>query len=127
VRHAKRTGLYDELLVADLVSTMNARPDRYDLIAAADVLSYFGDLNAPLRAASRALKRHGYFVFTVEALDPAGGAYRLCDSRRYQHSLQYLRAVAATSGLRIILEDPVVIRKEQNRDVRGFLLILAPS
>ncbi|NEU35571.1 methyltransferase, partial [bacterium LRH843] len=46
---AKSKQLYDRLSKAELTAFLNNAPDMYDVIIAADVLCYFGDLS---RAAS---------------------------------------------------------------------------
>ncbi len=50
---ARDRGCYDRLDVGELTQTMLARPRSYDLVLAADVLVYFGDLNQSWQPSGR--------------------------------------------------------------------------
>src|SRR3546814_4562577 len=66
VDHARQRRIYDELQVGEIVALLQDRPEAYDLMLAADVLSYFGDLRPLFEAAHAALRNDGAFVATVE-------------------------------------------------------------
>ena len=53
LERAKRRGLYDALITADLVEFLNETSERYDAIVSADTLNYFGDLEPVLSAAKQ--------------------------------------------------------------------------
>ena len=67
---------YDEVVAADIGSALlGATAHSVDLIVAADVLCYLGDLTRILKAAAHALdKDKGVFAFTVEAMESAAEA-----------------------------------------------------
>jgi predicted TPR repeat methyltransferase len=68
----------------------------FDLIVAADVLVYLGDLQ-PLFVAVRArLKGNGLWLFTTEKSET--GDFGLGEKRRYRHSEAYLRGLADAHG-----------------------------
>lgn len=123
IDQARARGVYDELVVANLLGALRDAPGRYDLLVAADVLIYLGDLSPAFEAATAALRPGGRFIFSVEAghserfaLNPA--------SRRYAHSADYLRHLATIFGLHIDAMEEIVIRKEAEAPVAGFLLFL---
>ena len=69
VQRARELGLYDALVVNDLLTWLarDAQASAFDAIVAADVLVYFGDLRPPLGAVQRlrvdgaqALPRHSH-------------------------------------------------------------------
>jgi predicted TPR repeat methyltransferase len=77
---AASKGLYRSLEVGDIVDTMDARPAAHlDLVVAADVFCYVGNLSPVLAAAARALRPGGHLAFTVEALDEDAGDDGLWD------------------------------------------------
>jgi predicted TPR repeat methyltransferase len=119
VERAAQRGLYDRLDVGELVGLLADRPGSYDLIAAADVLVYFGDLAPLLGAITAALRPGGLFVATLERAEGEGG-YRLGRGNRYAHGAPYLAAAAAAAGLAPLCLDPTVTRREAGADVPGW-------
>ncbi|MEA1651092.1 methyltransferase domain-containing protein [Nitrospirillum sp. BR 11164] len=123
VEHARARGLYDRLWDADLMGALAEAPGAWDLVVAADVLVYLGDLAPVFRAAAAALKRGGRFAATVERW-PGEGPYALRESRRYAHAREHLLAAAQEAGLDVEHLAPVAPRWEKGRPVDGLLFIL---
>lgn len=125
---ARATGLYDELACADIGAFLAARPQAFDLAVAADVLVYFGDLDALFAQVRGALRTGGWFCFSTEAgADPADFAereYVLQPSNRYAHSLAYLRRLALAHGFTVAEAEAVAVRSEHGGEVAGHLLVL---
>ncbi|MFC7608698.1 class I SAM-dependent methyltransferase [Teichococcus aestuarii] len=63
---AARQGCYAALHEADLLDFLPRHPAAWDLIAAADVLNYLGDLGPALAALRAALRPGGLALFSVE-------------------------------------------------------------
>ncbi|MBI3885466.1 MAG: tetratricopeptide repeat protein [Opitutae bacterium] len=93
--HAARRGAYDELACADLGEFLEQVPGRYDLVVAADVFIYLGDLAPVVAAATHALRPGGLLVFSTESV--TGDGYRLQASGRFAHSAAYVRRVAGAA------------------------------
>jgi len=120
---ARARGVYDSVAVGDLVPEMAGRTASYDLVIAADVLIYLGDL-APVFAAARAAVRAvGHFAFTVER--GPGEGYTLQPTGRFAHAEAYLRRLAAETGFSITLLEPTVTRREKGEPVPGLLCVLS--
>ena len=78
---AAKTGRYATLHAAEATAFLERAPgERFDLVAAADVLVYFGDLEPLFAAVARRLGRDGLFAFTVQA--HGGEGYKLGEERR---------------------------------------------
>jgi predicted TPR repeat methyltransferase len=121
---AARTGLYSALNVGEVVDELDRRaPASADLILAADVLVYLGDLFPLFREAARVLEPGGLFAFTVQS--HAGDGFRLGVDARYAHGEDYLRSVAEDSGLMVAQLASVSTRKDRGLDVPGFVVVLA--
>ena len=89
VEQARQRQIYDALIVGELTAHLAAGTERYDLIASADTLVYFGDLRPLLAAAAQALRPGGLLVFTVEKAGPgvpAGRGFFLQHHGRYCHA-----------------------------------------
>ena len=120
---ARKLGVYRELIHADLGEFLAATALRSDLILAADVFIYVGDLATVFRSARRTLEPGGCLAFTVE-LAMEGQDIQLLPSLRYAHSEAYVRRLAGEArftGVRIF-EAP--IRHDQTTPVMGLYVYL---
>jgi predicted TPR repeat methyltransferase len=100
VTHAHALSIYHDLVVADVESLLGEGGRRYDLILAADMLVYLGDLAPLFHGAARRLKPGGFFLCTVEK--SYAPEYERGPKRRYRHSETYLRDSAARAGLDVM-------------------------
>jgi predicted TPR repeat methyltransferase len=120
---ARRLGLYRTLVQADIVEHLAATPLRADLVVAADVLIYVGELARVFEAVARLLLPGGLFAFTVE-LPRNGSDLQLLPSLRYAHSQAYVRRSAAQAALAVHGVREVAIRQEQGSPVAGLCVVL---
>ena len=124
---AQARGGYDQLLQADLLQHLDRTARRHDLVLAADVFIYVGDLAPVFDAVRRVLVPGGLFCFTVEEPDagdtPAAG-FVLRASLRYAHAHEYLQALALRHGMRRVEVRTVVLREEQRRPISGRVYVL---
>lgn len=116
---AKRGG-YSELVKSEAIAYLEATPNRFDLIFAADSLIYFGDLGPLFRAAAGAMVQGGLFALSIEAA--AGENFTLLPSGRFAHSLDYLKAKAADFVVLDAVEGD--IRLEAGRPVPGLYVVM---
>ncbi len=124
IAKARKTGGYDALEVGDVVDRL-ARRDRgeFDLVVAADVLAYIGDLADVVSSAARALAPGGLVAFTVET--DAGEGFRLGATLRFAHSRDYVLATAAAAGLQPLLLVDAWARREAGCEVPGLVCAFA--
>lgn len=123
IERARRKKLYDELAAGDLVAWLAAKPDASaDLVLAADVFVYLGDLAPVFREASRVLGAGGLFAFTVQSHE--GEGIHLGPDLRYAHAPRYLGELAERHGLAPVLSEPVSTREDRGEPVPGRLLVL---
>lgn len=121
---ARETGRYRTLAVADITTFLGgAAAPLYDLIVAADVFVYVGDLRAVLEAAHRRAMPEARFAFTVQSLP--GEGFHLGADMRFAHSARYIHDTAATTGWRVDLLTPATTRQDAGKDVAGFVGVLA--
>ncbi len=121
---AQALGCYRHLVHGDIVEHLQSTPLRHDLVAAADVFVYIGDLRPVFDGVERVLAPQGLFVFSVEEAS-AGTAYELRASSRYAHSERYLRDLAAATGFEIRALKRSVLRHDQRQPIGGMLVLLA--
>jgi predicted TPR repeat methyltransferase len=122
---AAAKGVYDDLAAGDAVAVLRARPQRYDLALAADVLCYLGDLAPVFAAVAGSLAADGLFAFTVEALDDGGDApWRLRPSLRYAHDAAAVEAEAVAAGFGVVAFARQTLRLAGGAPVGSFAVML---
>lgn len=119
---ARGRGLYDALEEADLLDWLPRQAARFDLVAAADVLNYLGDLGPALRGIAGALAPGGVAAFSVEA--GAAAPFALGPGLRYRHDPAHVAALARAAGLVEIARRDAVLREEKGVPVDGVLFLL---
>ncbi|MFH1019394.1 MAG: tetratricopeptide repeat protein [Pseudomonadota bacterium] len=122
VEAAAAKKVYDELVVAEIVTFLEQHHGPFDLIVAADVLIYVGELDRIFATLARGLAGNGRILFSTEQM--AGQGYRLRPSGRYAHAFSYIEAMAARHGLRILATQSADIRKEKGQWIAGDLYLL---
>lgn len=121
LEQARRRGGYDELIEAELTEMVESRPGAFDLIVAADVLTYFGQLERLVGAFRRALRPSGALAFTAEAGADEALGWQLNDGGRYAHHDSYLRRVLEQAGFEVRELSSDRIRYELGTEVRGWI------
>ncbi|MDY0881616.1 tetratricopeptide repeat protein [Dongia soli] len=121
LERAAERRLYDDLVEADVVAYLAAAPNVFDLILAADLLIYIGDIEALMARVASALESGGLFAFSIETTDEED--YRLLPSGRFAHHPMYIDRVAAGDFVPCHVQ-PTSIRLEANRPVPGMLFVL---
>lgn len=120
LEQAARKGFYDALVCEELTAFLLRSKGRFDLILAADLTIYFGDLAPLFAAVTSALSSFGLFAFSTELW--TGEGYRLQPSGRFAHSPSYLRSLAGQS-LTEVLANETTIRLEGTRRLPGNIFI----
>jgi predicted TPR repeat methyltransferase len=119
IERARAKNVYDRLVVGELVAALGCSADRYDVVVAADVFIYFGDLGPVLKACRNVLCAGGTFVFTTEAGEEPG--YRLQDTRRYVHHADDVVRAVEGAGLETVSLDETVLRLNRRAPVRSHV------
>ena len=119
---AAARGLYRSLAQAELGAALAACPAaRCDLILAADVLVYVGDLAPVFREVARVLRPGGALAFTVQAL--ARDGYRLGPDLRFAHAATYVAAALGAAGLVLASLEPQSTRQDGGVPVPGLVVV----
>ncbi|MFL6709717.1 MAG: tetratricopeptide repeat protein [Massilia sp.] len=121
---AARRGLYDALDCADIGDWLQGQPCSLDLIVAADVLVYVGELDGLFARARAAARPNASFCFSVETGGAPAQSWALAASSRYVHSLDYIEASAQSTGWRLVEASPALLREDGGRAVEGLVVLL---
>jgi predicted TPR repeat methyltransferase len=116
------TPLYDKLATAGLTAFLTSRPDQSaDLVIAADVFVYLGELAPCFAQSARVLEPDGLLAFTVQSHD--GDGVVVGDDRRFAHAESWLRERLADAGLTPVLVEPASTRQDRGAPVPGLLVV----
>jgi predicted TPR repeat methyltransferase len=118
---AAKRGIYGELICEDLTAYLRRSAGRFDLIVAADVMIYLGELAPFFAAAGYALRPGGLLAFSTEVL--AEGTYQLQASGRFAQSEAYVRSLA-TAAFEVHACLSTTIRWEADARVPGQVFVL---
>ena len=139
LERARERGLYHELQEADLHEYLDSSPPAlYDLVVAADVFTYIGNLGPAFAGVHRVLRPGGRFAFALEALLPPNveahdgeKPFILRKTARFAHSESYLRALAQCTGFVVLHLQEETLRKEGvcnegASEIKGLVVVLQP-
>ncbi len=119
---AQQSGVYSTLGTGEATEFLTRQGDAsLDLVIAADVLVYMGDLTPLFAGVARVLTPGGLFAFTVQHHN--GRGFALGEDARFAHSAAYLRAMRHAAGLRTFLLEPASTRQDRGEDVPGLLAV----
>ena len=123
LKRAKERGVYDVLTRAEIVQHVRTLPSAsVELVVAADVLVYIGDLALLFSEAARVLAEGGLFAFTAQSEE--AGPFRLGKDLRYAHSQAAIRGWADSAGFAIRTLVEASTRQDGGHPVPGFLAVL---
>ncbi|MGO7020596.1 methyltransferase [Rhizobium leguminosarum] len=121
--------VYDSLAQADLslapdlsVVFADAARHRADLVTAADVLMYLGNLESVFAIVGELAASGADIAFSVEDAGEGDG-FHLAPTLRYAHSESYVRMLLARHGFQILKTVKSVIRKDGGKPVSGILFL----
>jgi predicted TPR repeat methyltransferase len=116
--------LYDALLEMDVAAYLaGARVAAFDVVLAADVFIYIGDLAEIFAHVSRALAEGGVFAFSIEHA-VGGHDFMLLPTGRYAQSAAYIRRIAEHNGLAEIESFEQTIRGAPGTGAQGLVFFL---
>jgi predicted TPR repeat methyltransferase len=123
LERAREKELYDELHKADIVSFMQGDSRIFDLIVAADVFVYIGDLSPVFESAFKKLAPSGLFAFSIEVNEGAE-PYLLNPADRYSHSVAYIENAVMQMGYELLINKDCLVRTENGNPVKGCVMVI---
>ena len=121
---AARKKIYARLVPSDVLDFLGAELSRSaDLILAADVFVYLGDLAVIFQEVARVLGPGGVFAFTVQHHD-GEEPFLVGQDLRYAHSVIALQTWAKAAGLVVAQIKPASTRLDAGSPVPGLVVVL---
>lgn len=122
---AKEKHIYDDLIEAEINQFLQKNKQHYDIIIAADVLPYFGALDALFQDIQQHLHEQGYFIFTTEI--SSQNPWFLQTSARFSHNPEYIKQLATQNQLQLIKQERVPARMQNQQLLEVMLYVLQKS
>lgn len=119
--HAKQKNIYDQLIKMDILTFLRQDNALYDLIVAADVLPYFGNLDTLMHLISQHIAVEQYFIFTTEINEHH--PWQLERSARFSHQPEYINALLNNCSLRLIRQEPIPARLQNHVPLQVMLYV----
>lgn len=126
---AAARGIYDQLNLGELTGYLSNCRERFDLVIAADVLCYFGNLATVFEQGRCVIGERGRFIFSLEAATTtaADEGFTLQPHGRYQHDPAYVKDALARATMRLVDSVEETLRFERGNPVAGLILVAAPG
>lgn len=114
--------LYRAVKCADIEVYLQGQKNQFDLIVAADVITYFGALDSLFEKCFFSLKNNGVFIFSATAGDDEISGWKQHLSGRFLHTEKYLKNVLQKNGFQNVFLTSCILRKEGEKDVHGWVI-----
>ncbi len=124
LKMALQKNIYTQLIENNLENILQETGD-YNLIVAADVFNYYGELESVFSAVYTALKKPGWFLFSVEK--GTEKPYHLTQNIRYTHQRAYIESVLEAHQFTLERLDQIILRKNQQQAIEGYLVLAYKS
>lgn len=124
INEAIKHNIYDRFHQVNLLDALQASPTgSFDVITAADVFIYVGELSDAIVNAKRMLRPGGLFVFSCEATTADEPDLVLRPTERYAHSEASMRNLCQVAGFGAVDIEPFDIREEDGQAINGFIVV----
>jgi predicted TPR repeat methyltransferase len=121
LQKAAEKRVYDTLIKGD-VNELDTPAQSADLVIAADVFVYVGDLHRAFNNIASALAPDGLFAFSVEN-HSSDVDLILQPSLRFTHSENYVRRVLAENSMTLISLQRETIRLDRGESLQGLIVV----
>jgi predicted TPR repeat methyltransferase len=120
---AKQKKLYTHLYNRDLRKFLDSHTSSYDLIVAADVFTYFGELNPLFILLYNSLRKGGRILFSISENNFNNNNYFLHQSGRFLHNRKYVENSLNRQGFFIEKLNRACLRNEGDKKVYGWIVM----
>ncbi|MFH1217387.1 MAG: tetratricopeptide repeat protein [Pseudomonadota bacterium] len=124
LQKAAGKNIYHRLVSEDVVAFLKSCDELFDLVIAADLFIYIGELDRLFQMVHDRTSDDAFFVFSIERAEDGCRDYELRVSGRYAQSIVYIERLAEEFGFVIDGNLEENIRKEQGKWIGGNIFVL---
>lgn len=122
IDEAAKHGLYHRFHQVNLLDALaQTPPAQYDVITAADVFIYVGELTQAIANAYNVLRPGGMLLFSCESTTDSEPDLLLRPSNRFAHSERSVRRLCEAAGFSTITIESAALRNEGGAPLNGFI------
>lgn len=121
IKIAAQKNVYNKLYVSELLEFLTSKKNKYDLIIAADVFTYFGDFEELFLRLNNALSKEGRVVFSFSENTQNDDIF-LHTSGRFHHTFSYVENIINKTGFYIEKNSYDHLRNEGESPVMGYIV-----
>lgn len=123
LEEASRKNIYKKLIKKDINDYLSSQKSKFEIIVAADVLTYFGELDSLFDNILKTLAPQGVFAFSISQNKVNSKDFFLTPSSRFVHSVKYVENLLEKRGLNIVTKEQKILRKEGEKDIVGYIIL----
>ena len=123
LREAQKKNIYNRLIKCNIFDCDKILKQRFDIVVAADVLTYFGELKKFFAVVRKMLPQGGVFAFTVSENMVNQKDFFLMPSSRFVHRAEYVEKSLLELGFSILENKHDVLREEGGKKVFGRIFL----
>jgi len=122
LKEAERKHCYDHLFHQDIFDYLTETELHFDLVIAADLIVYLGQLHQLFPAVHRVLNQGKWFLFNYER----GGEedYEVQETGRFKHNPSYLVELIKANAFEVVAERDVSSRFQDGKAVESYVYLL---
>lgn len=122
VEKSREKEIYRNLWSGDVLDVLTSVEEKYQLVIAADVFVYIGNLEPVFNQLVQRMTPDSYFTFSTEHTTES--EFFLEKSLRYTHSRPYIEKIASSAGFEFVHFETLKLRKENQQWIAGAAYIL---
>ncbi|WP_373070732.1 methyltransferase [Sulfurimonas sp.] len=125
IKETRKKDIYTTLYIDDIHDFLLENVKEFDLILAADVFIYIGDLQVVFSSVRKCLNDNGYFIFTIELSTEVNTSdHKLAKSGRFSHTMEYIESLCKEVGFDVLDKEEIILRQENQIGQKGAVFTL---
>ncbi len=127
LKKAAEKDVYKSLVCNDIERFFSKTDSLYQIIIAADVLTYFGSLENIFFQVKKHLQKNGTFIFSITQNTTGKDDYFLHMSGRFSHAENYIKKLIVENDFILKKQRNCKLRNEGNSSVLGWIFSIEKS
>ncbi len=124
LKSAEEHNIYNELICASIDNYFSKNNEEFDLVFAADVYVYIGDLKQTFIETTQRMAKGALYAFSTELASEEEADFVLRTSGRYSQKNSYILGLAQECGLEVLVNKEIVVRTDAKGNLDGRLYLL---